>query len=589
VDQIKSRSPNTPYENGFAFVVANPPYGATISREYQEILKTDYSDVFHGHPDTYIFFIKLGIELIANNGRLGFITPSTYLMGINSTELRKILLTKGRIEQIVDLPQGIWTDANVDCVLLFLTEDSNKKNLQIQESIIHVLGLRDTLDKLTRRVWVQTLIQKQADWLNDAKYEINIHYDSLMKQIEEACFISIKNNGKTRKILRLEDVTDSCPGIEPYKTSDDGKANLYIKQKRDILLEEDNWKPLLDGTSFVGRYELRWGDTKPYIRYGNWLSRPRETKYFESPKLLIQSIRNRALKRRLVATFDDQKFYNRKNFINIISFDPKKQDYELKYILALFNSSVLNFWYRNRFDNVNINPSYFRQLPIFPADSQTQAELVEKVDFLLAKNVQLNQFREHNYTIRKQRNGNNLIEIPCDRLLSEIQQTNRQFSTLTLFDAKAAGLFTIPDRCDLRVNISSNVYIPERYPNSIVLRSNKLWLVVEHERLRRYLVNYLKLPQWQGRSWDDIKNLAVIPAENSDLDIFFQTEQQRRLEIQVLLDEVAQIDAEIDEKVLDLYGITEPSDRDRILGNNVNLEEEPENIDNNLTSIEIET
>jgi hypothetical protein len=37
-----------------------------------------------------------------------------------------------------------------------------------------------------------------------------------------------------------------------------------------------------------------------------------------------------------------------------------------------------------------------------------------------------------------------------------------------------------------------------------------------------------------------------------------------------------------------LYGITEPSDRDRILGNNVNLEEdEPENIDNNLTSIEI--
>jgi hypothetical protein len=73
------------------------------------------------------------------------------------------------------------------------------------------------------------------------------------------------------------------------------------------------------------------------------------------------------------------------------------------------------------------------------------------------------------------------------------------------------------------------------------------------------------------------------------LEIFFQAEQQRRLEIQTLLDEVAQIDAEIDEKVLDLYGITEPSDRDRILGNNVNLEEEPENIDDNLTSIEIET
>ncbi len=31
VDQIKARRPGTPYANGFAFVVANPPYGAKLS------------------------------------------------------------------------------------------------------------------------------------------------------------------------------------------------------------------------------------------------------------------------------------------------------------------------------------------------------------------------------------------------------------------------------------------------------------------------------------------------------------------------------------------------------------------------------
>ena len=341
---------------------------------------------------------------------------------------------------------------------------------------------------------------------------------------------------------------------------------------------------MLDGQGFVGRYELRISQSKPYLNYGNWLYCPYESKYFDSPKIILVRLRNKSLKRRIVATFEDQGLYIRDNYSSIIQGN---LSYQLKYILALINSSVLNFWYSRKFDNVNINPKQFRQLPIFPADAQTQSELVEKVDQILSKNAQINQFREQNYTIRKQRNGQNLIEIPSDRLLTEIQQTNRQFSTLSLFDAKAAGLFTIPDRCDLRVNISSNVYIPERYPNSVILRSNKLWLVVENEQLCRYLVNYLKLPQWQGRSWDDIKNVAIMPAENSDLDIFFQTEQQRRLEIQILLDEVAQIDAEIDEKVLDLYGITEPSDRDRILGNNVNIEEEePTNIDDNLTSIE---
>lgn len=55
---------------------------------------------------------------------------------------------------------------------------------------------------------------------------------------------------------------------------------------------------------------------------------------------------------------------------------------------------------------------------------------------------------------------------------------------------------------------------------------------------------------------------------------FFATEQQRRNEIQTLLDEAAQIDAEIDEKVLDLYGITDPGDRQRILGSAVTSEED---------------
>ncbi|MFN9175127.1 MAG: N-6 DNA methylase, partial [Synechocystis sp.] len=409
VDQIKSRSPNTPYANGFAFVVANPPYRASMSSEYQQILKADYSDVFYGHPDTYTFFLKLGIELLAQNGKLGFITPNTYLVGANSVALRKALLNAGRLEQIVDLPQGIWADANVDCVLLFLSEESGEERRRTQEVKINILGLRDTLDKLISRNWLETIVQVQSTWIDDLRHEINIRYDTLMQRIEDACRIKVNGNGGAMKVLRLGDVTDSSPGIDPYKTASEGKANQYIKSSRDIPANENDWKPLLDSNSFVGRYDLRWGRAKYSIKYGDWLCRPRESRYFDAPKLVAQAIRNRALKRRLVAAFDEQKFYHRKNFINIISSE--ESCYDLKYILALFNSSLLNCWYRSRFDNVNINPSYFRQLPIYPADAETQAELVEKVDLILAKNAQLNEFREQGYVIRKQRNGNMLIEI----------------------------------------------------------------------------------------------------------------------------------------------------------------------------------
>lgn len=575
VDQIKSRSPNTPYANGFAFVVANPPYGASLSDEYKVVLRSDYPDVFFGQPDTYVFFLKLGIEFLGTGGKLGFITPNTYLMGTNTAALRKVLLEAGNIEQIVDLPQGIWSDATVDCVLLFLVKSEDEELRNSQQVQINLLLVNDTLVKLAEKNWAETLIQQQSKWKCHEKYEIDIRYDSLMERIDQACFVTISNNGSTTKIQRLEDVTDSSPGLKPYGTKAASQANLYVRPHRAVPQNETDWQPFLDGSSYVGRYELRWGNLQPYLKYGEWLDRPRDPQYFEAPKIILVRLRNKSLKRRLVATFDNSSFYNRDNYNNIIS--ATNSNYDLKYILSLFNSSLLNYWYAKKFDNVNINPATFRQLPIYPADADTQAELVEKVDRILSKNAQLNEFRGQGYVIRKQRNGNTLIEIPYDHLLIEVQQRNPNFSTLTLFDAKATGLFTIPDHCDLQVSISSNVYTPDRYPTSVVLRHNKLWLVVEDDNIHRYLLSYLKLPQWQGKTWDEIKNQVTLPYETNDLNTFFVAEQQRRTEIQALLNEVAQIDAEIDEKVLDLYGITDSGDLQRILGSAANSEEDEAN------------
>lgn len=576
VDQIKSRSPNTPYANGFAFVVANPPYIVKLTDRYRAMLKADYPDIFYGHPNTYIFFLKLGIELLSKNGKLGFITPNTYLMGVNTPKLRKELLNAGRIDQFVDLPQGIWKEANVDCTLIMLTEESDDKKRKEQKTKINILGLRDTLDKLTERDWNETLIQQQSHWFEHPKYEINIRYESLVEKIEKRCEIFNDKNDLNKKILCLGDVTDSSAGIDPYVTAKDGKLNLYIKPRRNVPSDQTEWKPLLDSESFIGRYKLVWSSEKPYIKYGNWLCRPREPKYFDSPKLLVQDMQNRALKRRLVATFDERGFYNRKNFNNIIIKDER---YSLKYILALFNSSLLNFWFARKYPNFHVNPTYFRQLPIYPADADTQAEFVELVDRILSKNAQLNQLREQGYTIKRQRNGNTLIEIPYDRLLSDIQQQNPNFSTLNLFDARASQLFSIPDKCNLQETISSNVFIPSKYPTSVVLRNNKLWFEVPDDNIRRYLLGYLKAPQWQGKTWDEIKNQAQIPEEATDLNAFFALEDQKRQAIHTLLDEVAQIDVEIDEKVLNLYGITDPAEQQRILGSAPKTDEEAEPTD----------
>jgi type I restriction-modification system DNA methylase subunit len=570
VEQIKGRRPGSPYANGFAFVAANPPYGATLSPSYKDMLRREYPDVFQGQPDTYTFFFALGLKLLSAGGRLGFITPNTYLMGTNSVSLRRRLLEAGRVEQIVDLPQGLWHDATVDCVLLFLASETDAARRQSQLVQVNLMDLRDgdKLDKLTARNWAETLVQSQGEWLSHPRFEMNIRHDALLQQIEDACRVAAPGGSGT-VVQRLGDITESSQGIIPYKTKEDGAENKYIKPMLQVPTNEPEWKPLLDGHSYIGRYELLWANERPYLKYGTWLWCNREAKYFDQPKLLVQDMRNRSLKRRLVAAFDDSGFYNRHNYSNIIATNPA---YDLKYILALFNSSLLNYWFARRNDNLHINPSYFRQLPIAPADAKTQAEIVTQVDRLLELHAELNELRARGYTIRQRQDGTPIIDVPYDLLLVDMQKADSAFPTLNLFDARAAELLSIPEKCDLTMQIGSNVSM--RDPDILALRHNRLWLIIPDAGLRRFLHGYLSRPQWRGRTWDEIKSKAVLPETPAAREALFAAEAQEIAAVQERLTEIASIDAAIDARVFALYGITDPADQARIWGSAPTLEED---------------
>ena len=324
------------------------------------------------------------------------------------------------------------------------------------------------------------------------------------------------------------------------------------------------WKPLLDGNSFVGRYDLRWDASRPYLHYGDWLERKREPRFFDSPKLLWVQLRNKALKRRLVATHDDRGFYNRHNFSNIIARDGA--GYDLKYILALFNSSLLNYWYARQFDNVNINPDSIRQIPIFPADAATQAEIIALVDAMLAEHVTLNRLREQEYRIIRRATGSDVIELPYDRLLAELQASNSEVVAYRISDALYQGILSIPADADQTETVSSNIFVTPKHPTSVVLRRNKLWLTVPDEDVRDYLVNYLRRPRWRGKAWADVAEEARIPVRREDRAAFSALVQARRAEIVAGLDRIDQLDRAIDQRVMTLYGISDPAEQARIMG-----------------------
>jgi len=177
--------------------------------------------------------------------------------------------------------------------------------------------------------------------------------------------------------------------------------------------------------------------------------------------------------------------------------------------------------------------------------------------------------------IRTKRNGTREIIVPYDILLNDLQTQDRNFPVFSLFNARAAGRFGIPSACDPAAQIS-RIFTPNKYPNTVVLKSNQLWLEVDEEPTRRYLLNYLARPQWKGKSFDEISDRALLPETPEAFAALYTAEAQKIAEITAALDLIAATDAAIDRRVLDLYGITDPEDGARVLGEAPAVEAEEE-------------
>jgi type I restriction-modification system DNA methylase subunit len=350
---------------GFDVVIGNPPYINIEKISEQD--RAIYLKIFGENGklgkryDVYQLFIMKGVSLNAIGGTLAYILPNTFLMGSSYLILRRRLCLRTLISAIVDLPQNVFESATVDNVLLFVRKASEPGH-QIE---IAVLNTDSSLSRISARDWDDAFTISQ-DELHDAnQFKINVHMNPLLRDL----FAKIESGS-----VRLGEITDPSQGIIIYETEEDAKRNLYTSFKN-----QNGWKKLLRGTN-VGYYCTKWEGE--YLHYGDWLWRSREEKYFNRPKLLLHAMRNKGLKRRLVATYDDERHYNAHNLANIIAKDDS--GYDLKYVLGIFNSSLINFWYRNHFPNVNINPNDLRQIPVQIADKKKQTFLAGLVDKILA-------------------------------------------------------------------------------------------------------------------------------------------------------------------------------------------------------------
>lgn len=320
---------------GFDIILGNPPY--VYAREkITEIQKDYYLNNYISAQyqiNTFPLFIEKSINLLKDNGLIGFIVPDTLLKLSAISELRKFMLETGSMDTIVQLLGKSFEDAGVETVA-FIYNKSIYNNLTRTAKFLNAKNLNSDFQLIDN-----------SNWSNDDEYRFLISIDNQSNTI-----IDKLNN--TQYVI--DDRFDVKSGLKAYEA---GKGNP--KQSKEDVKErpydfdykyDDFTFKYLDGKDLIF-YSINW-DNK-WLKYGENLAAPRSFDIFSNPRILIREI-TADFPRSFVTTYTEDTFLNNLSLINVLHKENNKN--ELK-ILLMYLSSELYAFYFNK-----TNPKSERKL-----------------------------------------------------------------------------------------------------------------------------------------------------------------------------------------------------------------------------------
>lgn len=168
---------------GFDVIVGNPPYvcSRNLPKGTHDKL-INYEVCRSGHPDLYIPFFQIATEMLADNGRLGYITMNTFLRSVNGRALRKYFSQHRFAISIVDFRgYQIFDSRNTYTCLFYLekTEGTDSIHYAVDE-----LGNIPDLPKYDAILY--DMLDDMKGWaLNDLDKTIAIESTGI--QIKDYC------------------------------------------------------------------------------------------------------------------------------------------------------------------------------------------------------------------------------------------------------------------------------------------------------------------------------------------------------------------------------------------------------------------
>jgi hypothetical protein len=346
----KNGFPEVFKQGGFDCVIGNPPY--VLMQTLQEGLAFNYLlRVYKSATykiDTYQIFTEKLSKLLKLGGRGAYIVPNTFLRNVHSENLRRILVTEGKIISLQNHTYPVFKEASVDtCIFCYEKGVPQRKEDEIEVEIATVLG-----GSTMRRI-------KASIWLDHPNLEFGLALSDIDRKIIE----------KLGSMGRLGDFVDAYFGIQTHD------RNTFFSTTKSFNVS----KPIIDGADFA-RYtkpqQSGWVDYNPKaIKSGG------NAAVYEQDRIVVRQIGQTP-----VATFCGKGLYTLNTIYNV--YKTIGDQHSIKYLLGILNSGLVGwYWHRAYSDGKKTFPKVKKRqilsIPIHPIDFTNSAD-VERHDRMVS-------------------------------------------------------------------------------------------------------------------------------------------------------------------------------------------------------------
>jgi len=262
--------------------------------------------------------------------------------------LRKFLLKETQLQYLIDLKFKVFESAETGGNLIFGLTTLENDHIMTKCSSISELPM---IDKMS------FVFISQEEFAKDTEHRFNfIKNDFLLK---------LENNS-----IPLEHIVKIYQGII---TGDNKK---FLSKER----LDDRYFPILRGKN-IGKYAYSFDSD--YVLFDKKLlwSNTNEN-LFHVPKKLI----NRQTGDSLIAAYDDKQFFTLDStHIQIL----KNENFSIKYVLALFNSALINYWYKTNICETGrvfaqVKTIHLKKIPVKNISLPQQQPIITLVNQILS-------------------------------------------------------------------------------------------------------------------------------------------------------------------------------------------------------------